>query len=98
MIQRPPRSTRTDTLFPYTTLFRSMRLRTGIHTRTVRNEIPHFGPDVVQPETCSLLAHDGNHRRLNIQRGDQLARAPRGRHREGAIAATKLDDIALHHR
>src|SRR3546814_7874538 len=25
MIRRPPRSTRTDTLFPYTTLFRSMR-------------------------------------------------------------------------
>src|SRR3546814_18395654 len=26
MIRRPPRSTRTDTLFPYTTLFRSQRL------------------------------------------------------------------------
>src|SRR3546814_17207646 len=26
MILRPPRSTRTDTLFPYTTLFRSSRL------------------------------------------------------------------------
>src|SRR3546814_14695950 len=26
MIRRPPRSTRTDTLFPYTTLFRSHRL------------------------------------------------------------------------
>src|SRR3546814_11391320 len=26
MIRRPPRSTRTDTLFPYTTLFRSMAL------------------------------------------------------------------------
>src|SRR3546814_7806431 len=25
MIRRPPRSTRTDTLFPYTTLFRSYR-------------------------------------------------------------------------
>src|SRR3546814_3093265 len=25
MIRRPPRSTRTDTLFPYTTLFRSRR-------------------------------------------------------------------------
>src|SRR3546814_984156 len=25
MIRRPPRSTRTDTLFPYTTLFRSSR-------------------------------------------------------------------------
>src|SRR3546814_11199321 len=27
MILRPPRSTRTDTLFPYTTLFRSRQLR-----------------------------------------------------------------------
>src|SRR3546814_21080854 len=26
MIRRPPRSTRTDTLFPYTTLFRSIAL------------------------------------------------------------------------
>src|SRR3546814_2920307 len=26
MIRRPPRSTRTDTLFPYTTLFRSPRI------------------------------------------------------------------------
>src|SRR3546814_9851146 len=26
MIRRPPRSTRTDTLFPYTTLFRSQRM------------------------------------------------------------------------
>src|SRR3546814_1622249 len=29
MIRRPPRSTRTDTLFPYTTLFRSGRAETG---------------------------------------------------------------------
>src|SRR3546814_6236142 len=29
MIRRPPRSTRTDTLFPYTTLFRSNRLIHG---------------------------------------------------------------------
>src|SRR3546814_14572962 len=27
MIRRPPRSTRTDTLFPYTTLFRSAKVR-----------------------------------------------------------------------
>src|SRR3546814_3921035 len=33
MIRRPPRSTRTDTLFPYTTLFRSsnMTFGFGIH-------------------------------------------------------------------
>src|SRR3546814_3850157 len=29
MIRRPPRSTRTDTLFPYTTLFRSVRRQAG---------------------------------------------------------------------
>src|SRR3546814_15104284 len=29
MIRRPPRSTRTDTLFPYTTLFRSERVIWG---------------------------------------------------------------------
>src|SRR3546814_9276139 len=37
MIRRPPRSTRTDTLFPYTTLFRSLRaeatiMGTSLHT------------------------------------------------------------------
>src|SRR3546814_3207934 len=30
MIRRPPRSTRTDTLFPYTTLFRSPQIGFGI--------------------------------------------------------------------
>src|SRR3546814_18831080 len=29
MLRRPPRSTRTDTLFPYTTLFRSLREELG---------------------------------------------------------------------
>src|SRR3546814_6055115 len=32
MIRRPPRSTRTDTLFPYTTLFRSTRPGTRFTT------------------------------------------------------------------
>src|SRR3546814_2648383 len=31
MIRRPPRSTRTDTLFPYTTLFRSRKRRRQHH-------------------------------------------------------------------
>src|SRR3546814_5798715 len=30
MIRRPPRSTRTDTLFPYTTLFRSLAALFGV--------------------------------------------------------------------
>src|SRR3546814_13448865 len=35
MILRPPRSTRTDTLFPYTTLFRSWRSRGLVERCTV---------------------------------------------------------------
>src|SRR3546814_5214145 len=31
MLRRPPSSTRTDTLFPYTTLFRSVGARCGDH-------------------------------------------------------------------
>src|SRR3546814_8459592 len=31
MIRRPPRSTRTDTLFPYTTLFRSPAVDMAVH-------------------------------------------------------------------
>src|SRR3546814_21199680 len=36
MIRRPPRSTRTDTLFPYTTLFRSGRRELLAHLRRTR--------------------------------------------------------------
>src|SRR3546814_17077553 len=46
MIRRPPRSTRTDTLFPYTTLFRSIgagrypRLRRQLDRRSVDRAWP----------------------------------------------------------
>src|SRR3546814_19619510 len=40
MIRRPPRSTRTDTLFPYTTLFRSV-----VEERTVG---PDLGADSIR--------------------------------------------------
>src|SRR3546814_4850184 len=42
MIRRPPRSTRTDTLFPYTTLFRSIRTlvqRAGGHPYFVEEAV-----------------------------------------------------------
>src|SRR3546814_1017561 len=45
MIRRPPRSTRTDTLFPYTTLFRSqVRQHRQLHpacTTVPRSRMPH---------------------------------------------------------
>src|SRR3546814_4175505 len=41
MIRRPPRSTRTDTLFPYTTLFRSL-LKPGDQTIVSDPGWPHI--------------------------------------------------------
>src|SRR3546814_12722893 len=45
MIRRPPRSTRSDTLFPYTTLFRSPKLVVveGIAQREHRNQVLVLG-------------------------------------------------------
>src|SRR3546814_11432374 len=45
MIRRPPRSTRTDTLFPYTTLFRSSRRRSAEHQEPRRGRRICRGPD-----------------------------------------------------
>src|SRR3546814_12159758 len=49
MIRRPPRSTRTDTLFPYTTLFRSKSVIDGSDPDCVPMDVFGFGtidPDV----------------------------------------------------
>src|SRR3546814_9812151 len=44
MIRRPPRSTRTDTLFPYTTLFRSRTDRRRGADRERRIQVAETGP------------------------------------------------------
>src|SRR3546814_19630239 len=54
MIRRPPRSTRIDTLFPYTTRFRSVDTllpRFGIETTTVDARDPQAFADALKPNT-----------------------------------------------
>src|SRR3546814_2711370 len=51
MIRRPPRSTRTDTLFPYTTLFRS-----DIKGHSIRAD---FGYDVDDSDTNTITLSAG---------------------------------------
>src|SRR3546814_13819214 len=46
MIRRPPRSTRTDTLFPYTTLFRSISRSSDPVAATDRITAPGGNPSV----------------------------------------------------
>src|SRR3546814_8319054 len=52
MIRRPPRSTRTDTLFPYTTLFRSGQPASGGGGKMSHNPVPN---DHLRAERRALL-------------------------------------------
>src|SRR3546814_15125266 len=54
MIRRPPRSTRTDTLFPYTTLFRSLHDRANRLPRRLRAEHRHHSKDRSEEHTSEL--------------------------------------------
>src|SRR3546814_3705920 len=65
MLLRPPRSTRTDTLFPYTTLFRSLDLHTDeasaqLHAGNARGAGAHEGVKdggSQRREICYKLPH-----------------------------------------
>src|SRR3546814_5559796 len=61
MIPRPPRSTRTDTLFPYTTLFRSHRAR--LHVIAVGRRADPAAPEHVVGFACPEAAQDRDFRR-----------------------------------
>src|SRR3546814_5164230 len=54
MIRRPPRSTRTDTLFPYTTLFRSECRFAGKAAQHPGVGIEHLAENVKIGDTFSL--------------------------------------------
>src|SRR3546814_3703128 len=83
MIRRPPRSTRTDTLFPYTTLFRARALRHNRERRHIFGE-QDVGADagaldeagIIQRQKWAAIA--GEHRqaqhdkdRCGVQRSEE---------------------------
>src|SRR3546814_10347893 len=83
MIRRPPRSTRTDTLFPYTTLFRSAHCKPA-HCIAVEADVDQLvGRDAPQIlEHGALL--DSEQRRaigMGLAAVKALARAARPAHR-----------------
>src|SRR3546814_18914567 len=101
MIRRPPRSTRTDTLFPYTTLFRSGRRaeRGGAAERPVRVRGVPAGEVRCAPSAPGspgrraadaavlrvLASHRGHAGRLRCR----VRRRPRGRGRARADQAVR---------
>src|SRR3546814_14487653 len=67
MIRRPPRSTRTDTLFPYTTLFRSILRHHGLQP-TSRQPAPEPAPAVANYLLTAMHDHGNCHARPDKQR------------------------------
>src|SRR3546814_13721146 len=88
MIRRPPRSTRTDTLFPYTTLFRSRGFVANIDEitaetrkgRQVVNLKPQSKLKIVRPipANADFVAAIGDNRKLVVFPLSELPEMARG--------------------
>src|SRR3546814_13427417 len=91
MIRRPPRSTRTDTLFPYTTLFRSPALPTAIRASV---PLPLVSAQLVlSSRRCQAPTHEylrrSYHRRRSRRVGSRVAACRSGL--EGDRKSTRLN-------
>src|SRR3546814_6034955 len=86
MIRRPPRSTRTDTLFPYTTLFRSVRK--NVQPAAMR----HADDDFLDPELRAAFENllDGRDRGLAAFEAEALGAGV-------LLVEILLEDLRLNH-
>src|SRR3546814_19051615 len=93
MIRRPPRSTRTDTLFPYTTLFRSLGILAAADPRIAHDDgrapgddggfhLPRIGPaPAVEIAFDAACRHHIVLSRPNVPRTDKAKIGPISRSR-----------------
>src|SRR3546814_713045 len=90
MIRRPPRSTRTDTLFPYTTLFRSPYLPPGYGSVAEKTQDPG-GPKSALPE-----AGKGSARRCEpLAKAPSVSQIGNGRYCLGQLRCKEILTLAL---
>src|SRR3546814_20654520 len=108
MIRRPPRSTRTDTLFPYTTLFRSkVVLELGGNAACIVDDEPGLDLDAVverivfgayykSGQSCigvqRIFAHADVYERLRRKPKAAVARMGMGEPRKGNIVGGTMID------
>src|SRR3546814_982367 len=100
MILRPPRSTRTDTLFPYTTLFRSVvEAAQHLHQADEGADEAHRGRDfagAAQDAGRALVALEG---RLGIAAQhalDLVRRQAVDHHADGAVEEGRIAQLFGH--
>src|SRR3546814_3815285 len=86
MVRRPPRSTRTDTLFPYTTLFRSRRRLLEAAAEIVRQpDLPAGAPQ--QRRLDEVVAEDLAAEGLSARQHRQPAVLDEGLHADDRVVA-----------
>src|SRR3546814_2848704 len=87
MIRRPPRSTRTDTLFPYTTLFRSER-RSKKLVGVLTNRDVRFAENPAEP-VSALMTRE---RLITVKEGVSKEEAQRLLHQHRIEKLLVVDD------
>src|SRR3546814_6846591 len=90
MIRRPPRSTRTDTLFPYTTLFRS-RIH-GLRRRQQlagAGQVRYIGMDLARVHRIAFQPVDLS----TLDLGIPIGALDQTHHQAMAAALSQIDDI-----
>src|SRR3546814_17079603 len=95
MIRRPPRSTRPDTLFPYTTLFRSRPAGAGVDLDQVNDAILDRELDVHQAADRQGAGQDVG---LTLDLRDDVVRQAVWRQRAGGVTGmdARLLDMLEH--
>src|SRR3546814_16783208 len=86
MIRRPPRSTRTDTLFPYTTLFRSSARAAQYLRRLARDARAGSPKGLTERESAAIDIHDLARYPQIFDAGNRLAA-------EGFVGFVQIDNI-----
>src|SRR3546814_10982368 len=94
MLRRPPRSTRTDTLFPYTTLFRS-EVGNEILQPAGRDGIPQPGHELLIVMQIVTAQQDRTKHLLGLEKMMQVGAAVVGAGRTGAVGVERTRVVAV---
>src|SRR3546814_16979484 len=101
MIRRPPRSTRTDTLFPYTTLFRSRRADRAHHADDPQQHerLRRRQPRAIAPFQRHATGGEPREHESDRDHGEHLRLQAAGTApaQDHPLPAGETDPHALHH-
>src|SRR3546814_12337963 len=99
MLRRPPRSTRTDTLFPYTTLFRSLEPEEGAGVgleEVLPHRIDYRDALAVEGHREQAAELDPVHRRVHDHGGGGRSSQRRDPESPGGVASRPQPPQAAH--